>query len=155
LMSRVRKKKPRAGVLVKGVEDILIKFGKCCQPVPGDPIIGYITQGYGVTVHRASCVNALRSSPERQIDVEWNTESAESYPVKIQIISNDRMGLLADLVGNISKLGANILHASSDTKENKMVESHFTISVTDTEHLERILSAMRRVKQVQDARRIG
>jgi GTP diphosphokinase / guanosine-3',5'-bis(diphosphate) 3'-diphosphatase len=155
LMSRVRKKKPRAGVLVKGVEDILIKFGKCCQPVPGDPIIGYITQGYGVTVHRASCVNALRSSPERQIDVEWNTESAESYPVKIQIISNDRMGLLADLVGSISKLGANILHASSDTKENKMVESHFTISVADTEHLEKILSAMRRVKQVQDARRIG
>jgi len=155
LMSRVRKKKPRAGVLVKGVEDILIKFGKCCQPVPGDPIIGYITQGYGVTVHRASCVNALRSSPERQIDVEWNTESTESYPVKIQIISNDRMGLLADLVGNISKLGANILHASSDTKENQLVESHFTIGVADTEHLERILSAMRRVKQVQYARRIG
>jgi len=155
LMSRVRKKKPRAGVLVKGVEDILIKFGKCCQPVPGDPIIGYITQGYGVTVHRASCVNAMRSSPERQIDVEWNTGSTESYPVKIQIISNDRMGLLADLVGNISKLGANILHASSDTKENQLVESHFTIGVADTEHLERILSAMRRVKQVQYARRIG
>jgi GTP pyrophosphokinase len=155
LMSRVRKKKPRAGVLVKGVEDILIKFGKCCQPVPGDAIIGYITQGYGVTVHRASCVNALRSSPERQIEVEWNTDSAESYPVKIQIISNDRMGLLADLVGNISKLGANILHASSDTKENKMVESHFTINVADTDHLEKILSAIRRVKQVQDARRVG
>jgi guanosine-3',5'-bis(diphosphate) 3'-pyrophosphohydrolase len=155
LMSRVRKKKPRAGVLVRGVEDILIKFGKCCQPVPGDPIIGYITQGYGVTVHRASCVNALRSSPERQIEVEWNTASADTYPVKIQIISYDRMGLLADLVGNISKLGANILHASSDTKENKMVESHFTINVGDTQHLERILSAVRRVKHVQDARRVG
>ena len=155
LMSRVRKKKPRAGVLVRGVEDILIKFGKCCQPVPGDPIIGYITQGFGVTVHRASCVNAMRSSPERQIEVEWNTASADTYPVKIEIISYDRMGLLADLVGNISKLGANILHASSDTKENKMVESHFTINVGDTEHLERILSAMRRVKHVQDARRVG
>jgi guanosine-3',5'-bis(diphosphate) 3'-pyrophosphohydrolase len=155
LMSRVRKKKPRAGVLVRGVEDILIKFGKCCQPVPGDPIIGYITQGYGVTVHRASCVNALRSSPERQIEVEWNTASADTYPVKIEIVSYDRMGLLADLVGNISKLGANILHASSDTKENKMVESHFTINVGDTQHLERILSAVRRVKHVQDARRVG
>jgi GTP pyrophosphokinase len=155
LMSRVRKKKPRAGVLVRGVEDILIKFGKCCQPVPGDPIIGYITQGFGVTVHRASCVNALRSSPERQIEVEWNTASTDTYPVKIEIISYDRMGLLADLVGNISKLGANILHASSDTKENKMVESHFTINVGDTEQLERILSAMKRVKQVQDARRVG
>ncbi|MGE5257831.1 MAG: RelA/SpoT family protein [Hyphomicrobiales bacterium] len=155
LMSRVRKKKPRAGVLVRGVEDILIKFGKCCQPVPGDPIIGYITQGYGVTIHRASCVNALRSSPDRQIEVEWNTASADTYPVKIEIISYDRMGLLADLVGNISKLGANILHASSDTKENKMVESHFTINVGDTQHLERILSAVRRVKHVQDARRVG
>jgi GTP pyrophosphokinase len=155
LMSRVRKKRTGAGVLVKGLEDILIKFGKCCQPVPGDPIIGYITQGYGVTVHRASCVNALRSSPERQIDVEWSTDSAESYPVKIQIVSYDRMGLLADLVGSISKLGANILNASSDTKENKTVESHFTISVADTGQLEKILAAVRTVKQVQYAKRIG
>jgi GTP pyrophosphokinase len=155
LMSRVRKKKPRAGVLVKGLEDILIKFGRCCQPVPGDSIIGYITQGYGVTVHRASCVNALRSSPERQIEVEWNTDMAESYPVKIQIVSYDRMGLLADLVGSISKLGANILNASSDTKENKTVESLFTISVADTGHLDKILAAIRMVKQVQFAKRIG
>ncbi len=154
LMSRVRKKKPKAGVLVRGVEDILIKFGKCCQPVPGDPIIGYITQGYGVTVHRANCVNALRSSPDRQIEVEWNTDSSETYPAKIEVISLDRMGLLADLVGNISKLGANILHASSDTKDNRMVESHFTINVQDKEHLDRILSAVRRVKQVQDAKRV-
>jgi GTP pyrophosphokinase len=155
LMSRVRKKKPRAGVLVKGLEDILIKFGKCCQPVPGDPIIGYITLGYGVTVHRASCLNALRSSPERQIEVEWNTGAAESYPAKIQIVSYDRMGLLADLVGSISKLGANILNASSDTKENKTVESLFTIAVADTGHLDRILDAIRTVKQVQYARRVG
>ncbi len=155
LMSRVRKKKPRAGVLVKGLEDILIKFGRCCQPVPGDPIIGYITQGYGVTIHRASCVNALRSSPERQIEVQWNTDSAESYPVKIQIISYDRMGLLADLVGSISKLGANILNASSDTKENKTVESLFTISVADTGHLDKILADIRMVKQVQYAKRVG
>jgi GTP pyrophosphokinase len=136
------------------VEDILIKFGKCCQPVPGDPIIGYITQGYGVTVHRSNCVNALRSSPDRQIEVEWNTDATETYPAKIEVISLDRMGLLADLVGNISKLGANILHASSDTKDNRMVESHFTINVQDKEHLDRILSAMRRVKHVQDAKRV-
>ncbi|HEX5680883.1 MAG TPA: bifunctional (p)ppGpp synthetase/guanosine-3',5'-bis(diphosphate) 3'-pyrophosphohydrolase, partial [Desulfobacterales bacterium] len=152
LISRVRKKKPRAGVLVKGVEDILIKFGKCCQPVPGDAIIGYITQGYGVTVHRASCVNALRMSPERQIEVEWSTESADRYPVKIQILSYDRVGLLADVVSSISKFGANILHASSETKETQMVESFFTINVEDKEHLEKILSAVKKVKHVQDAR---
>jgi len=155
LISRVRKKKPRAGVLVKGLEDILIKFGKCCQPVPGDAIIGYITQGYGVTVHRASCVNALRMSPERQIEVEWSTESADRYPVKIQILSYDRVGLLADVVSSISKFGANILNASSETKETQMVESFFTINVADKEHLEKILSAVKKVKHVQDARRVG
>jgi len=155
LISRVRKKKPRAGVLVKGLEDILIKFGKCCQPVPGDAIIGYITQGFGVTVHRASCVNALRTSPERQIEVEWSTESADRYPVKIQILSYDRVGLLADVVSSISKFGANILNASSETKETQMVESFFTINVADKEHLEKILSAVKKVKHVQDARRVG
>jgi GTP pyrophosphokinase len=151
----VRKKRLKDGVLVKGVDDILIRFGKCCQPVPGDPIIGYITRGYGVTVHRTNCVNALRMTPERQIEVEWNQEVSETYPVKIQIVSHDRVGLLADVVGNISKFGANILNASSETRENKMVDSYFTIGVEDTSHLEKILSAIRKVKRVQDVKRIG
>jgi len=151
----VRKKRLKDGVLVKGVEDILIRFGKCCQPVPGDSIVGYITRGYGVTVHRINCVNALRMNPERQIEVEWNQDASETYPVKIQIISHDRVGLLADVVGNISKFGANILNASSVTRENKMVDSFFTIGVEDTTHLEKILSAVRKVKLVQDVKRIG
>ena len=149
------KKRLKDGVLVKGVDDILIRFGKCCQPVPGDLIVGYITRGYGVTVHRTNCINALRMSPERQIEVEWNQEASETYPVRIKIISHDRVGLLADVVGNISKYGANILNASSETRENKMVDSYFTIGVEDTNHLDKILSAVRKVKLVQDVRRIG
>ena len=155
LIGRVRKKKPKAGVLVKGVDDILIKFGKCCQPVPGDPITGYITRGYGVTVHRTTCVNALSMNPERQIEVEWNQEVTETYPVKIRIISQDRVGLLADVVGNISKFGANILNAKTETRENKVVDSFFTIVVEDTTHLEKIVSAVKKVKFVQDVKRIG
>jgi GTP pyrophosphokinase len=155
LMERVRKKKPKTGVLVKGVDDILIRFGKCCQPVPGDPIIGYITRGYGVTIHRTNCVNALRMNPERQIEVQWNQEVTETYPVKIRIISQDRVGLLADLVGNISKFGANILNAKTETRENKMVDSFFTIGVEDTTHLEKIVSAVKKVKHVQDVKRVG
>jgi GTP pyrophosphokinase len=155
LMERVRKKKPKTGVLVKGVDDILIRFGKCCQPVPGDPIIGYITRGYGVTIHRTNCVNALRMNPERQIEVEWNQEVTEIYPVKIRIISQDRVGLLADVVGNISKFGANILNAKTETRENKMVDSYFTIGVEDTAHLEKIVSAVKKVKHVQEVKRIG
>ena len=156
LMGRVnRKKKLKTGVLVKGVDDILIKFGKCCQPVPGDSIVGYITRGYGVTVHRTNCVNALEMNPERQIEVDWNLEASEMYPVKIRIISHDRQGLLADLVGNISKYGANILHATSDTRDSQIVDSFFTIGVEDISHLEKILSAVRKVKLVQDVKRIG
>jgi GTP pyrophosphokinase len=155
LIGRVRKKKPKTGILVNGVDDILIKFGKCCQPVPGDPILGYITQGYGVTVHRTNCVNALRMNPERQIEVSWNQNANETYPVKIRIISQDRMGLLADLVGNISKLGANILNAKTETRENKMVDSFFTIGVEDTTHLDKILAAVKKVRHVQEVKRVG
>ena len=155
IISRVKKKKPKSGVIVKGVDDILIKFGKCCQPVPGDPITGYITKGYGVTVHRAGCINALNMNPERQIDVEWNEEIDEKYPVKIRIRSYDRMGLLADVVGTISKLEANIISAQTATNENKIVESYFTIDVGSTEHLNRILSALKKIKYVQDIKRIG
>jgi len=155
LIGRVRKKKPKTGVLVKGVDDVLIKFGKCCQPVPGDPIIGYITRGFGVTVHRTQCINALRLSPERQIEVSWSEQVSETYPVKIRIISQDRLGLLADLVGNISKFGANILNAKTETRENKVVDSFFTIGVEDTNHLEKILAAVKKVKHVQEVKRIG
>jgi guanosine-3',5'-bis(diphosphate) 3'-pyrophosphohydrolase len=154
LIGRVRKKKPSEGVVVKGVDDILIKFGKCCQPVPGDPIVGYITRGYGVTVHRTSCVNALKMSPERQIDVEWNIDANDTYPVKIRIRSYDRVGLLADITSNISKNGANILSAHTETQENKIVDIYFTIAVNDTEHLKRVLSAVRKIKHIQAVKRV-
>ena len=154
LIGRVRKRKPKGGVIVKGADDILIRFGKCCQPVPGDPIIGYITRGYGVTIHRTNCVNALKLNPERQIDVEWNQEIMENYPVKILIRSYDRVGLLADVAGNINKNSANIISVKSETRENRMVESFFTIDVKDTEHLNKVLSAIKKVKHVYSAQRI-
>lgn len=155
LMGRVRKKKPKTGVVVKGVDDILIKFGKCCQPVPGDNITGYITRGFGVTVHRANCVNALKMSPERRIDVEWNMEAAETFPADFQVISYDRVGLLADIVGCITKNEANILSANTKTGNDKHVESSFSIGVRSTEHLRRILASIRKVKNVQDVKRVG
>ncbi|UCH21922.1 MAG: bifunctional (p)ppGpp synthetase/guanosine-3',5'-bis(diphosphate) 3'-pyrophosphohydrolase, partial [Deltaproteobacteria bacterium] len=102
-----------------------------------------------------SCVNALKLNPERQIDVEWNQEIVETYPVKIMIRSHDRVGLLADVVGNISKNNANIISAKTETRQDKMVESFFTIDVEDTEHLNRILAAIKKVKHVYTARRIG
>ncbi len=155
LMGKVKKKPAKTGILVKGLDDILIRFGKCCQPVPGDPIIGYITRGYGVTVHRANCVNALKMNPERQIEVEWTEENKETYPVKIAVISYDRVGLLADIATTISKNDANILSVNTKTKENRMVESYLTLAVSSTAHLNRVLSALRRIHMVQDVRRVN
>ncbi|MBL0715051.1 MAG: bifunctional (p)ppGpp synthetase/guanosine-3',5'-bis(diphosphate) 3'-pyrophosphohydrolase [Desulfosarcina sp.] len=155
LIGKVKKRKPSAGVLVKGLDDILIRFGKCCQPVPGDPIVGYITRGYGVTVHRTNCVNALKMSPERQIDVAWNEEDNESYPVKILIVSYDRVGLLADIATSISKNDANIMSLNTSTKANEMVESYLTLAVADTGHLDRVLASLRKISMVQDVRRLN
>ncbi len=153
IIGHVKKKKPKAGVIVHGIDDILIKFGKCCQPVPGDSITGYITQGYGVTVHRTSCVNALQMNPERQIDVEWNKDISESYPVKISVRSTDRIDLLADITASISKHASNIISARTETLENGGVETFFTIYVKDTDHLNTLLSEIKKVKLVYSARR--
>jgi guanosine-3',5'-bis(diphosphate) 3'-pyrophosphohydrolase len=155
IIGRVRKKKSKGGVVVKGMDDILVRFGKCCQPVPGDVIIGYITRGHGVTVHRTSCVNALKMNPDRQIEVEWNVVTAETYPVKILVRSHDRVGLLADVAAHIAKIGANILAANTETRENKTVDSYFTLSVSSTEQLTRLVSALKKVRQVMDVRRLG
>jgi GTP pyrophosphokinase len=154
IISRVRKKKSKVGIIVKGVEDILVKFGKCCQPVPGDPITGYITQGYGVTIHRTNCINALKMNPDRQIDVEWNIDDTERYPVNIRIRSYDRVGLLADVASTISKHGANIVKANTETRESKIVDSFFTIMIEDTDHLNKVLAVIKKVKLVQDASRV-
>jgi len=155
LISRVRKKKPSGGVVVKGVDDILVKFGKCCQPVPGDDITGYITRGYGVTVHRTNCVNALKMSPERRIDVEWSVETRESYPVRIKITSLDRVGLLAEMAAAISKNEANILSLNTETKVDKTVDSILTLGIVSTTHLKKILADIKKIKYVQSVRRLG
>jgi len=150
-----RKKKISDGVIVKGVEDILVRFGKCCQPVPGDAIIGFITRGFGVTVHRSNCVNVVKTNPERLIDVEWAQKTAETFPVKIVVRALDRMGLLADVAASISKCGANILAANSETSDDKVVSSYFTLAVENTEQLEMVLSGLKNVKQVQEVHRMG
>ncbi len=150
-----KKKRIGGGVIVKGVEDILVRFGKCCQPVPGDAIIGFITRGFGVTVHRANCANVVNTNPERLIEVEWAQKTAETFPVKIVVRAMDRMGLLADVAASISKCGANILTARSETSNDKVVSGYFTLAVENTQQLEQVLSGLKNVKHVQKVHRMG
>jgi GTP pyrophosphokinase len=153
LIKRTRKKKSSEGVVVTGMNDILIKFGKCCQPVPGDPIVGYITQGQGVRIHHKNCANVLKMNPERKVEVEWNEDFTDQYPVKIHVRSSDRSGLLADIANAINKCGANILTVHAETSTDKMVDGHFMISVKNSDQLNKILSALKKIKRIQSVSR--
>ncbi|MFK5953933.1 MAG: bifunctional (p)ppGpp synthetase/guanosine-3',5'-bis(diphosphate) 3'-pyrophosphohydrolase [Desulfobacterium sp.] len=148
------RKKSREGIVVKGLDDILVKFSKCCNPLPGDAIVGFITQGQGVAVHRKNCINALKMSPERKIEVQWSEESIESYPVRVRIRSTDRSGLLADVALTISRAKADIINAHTETTDYGVVNSYFTIAVESTSQLGKIISDLRRVKHVKDVKRI-
>ena len=154
LVSKVKKKKPKGGVMVKGIDDILVRFAKCCQPVPGDPIIGYITRGHGVTIHRKNCVNALKTSTDRQIEVTWNEEVSNSYPVKLLVRSMDRVGLLADIAANISMNKANILSVNTINRTQEKVENIFEVAVENTGHLESLLASIKKVRSVHEVKRI-
>ena len=157
LFGRVRKKKGAdSGVTVQGLDDILVRFGKCCQPVQGDPIVGHITRGAGITVHRRNCINAMKVSPDRQIEVQWNTDADQktSYPVRIRVVAQDRVGLLADIAASMSKAATNIMSLHTETKEDLSVESYFTVMVEDTSHLQRIIQAVKKVPSVQDVYRV-
>ena len=146
--------KPTTGVIVKGLNDILVKFSKCCNPLPGDPIIGYITLGQGVAIHRKNCLNVLKMSSERIIDVEWASGIKESYPASISIKTDDRPGLLADIAAVISKAGINISNAHSETSDEGIGVFYFTIMVESSEQLKKVMAELRRVKTVNDVRRI-
>jgi GTP pyrophosphokinase len=151
---RSRKRKDGSGVLVKGIDDILIRFGQCCRPLPGDPIMGYITQSHWVTVHRSTCANAVRVNPDRRIEVSWSQQNSEAYPVRIRVRSENRSGLLADVASAISKEGADILSADADTLGIRAV-LNFTVAVTDKTQLEAVMTAIKRVKHVQGVSRMG
>ncbi|MDY0163152.1 bifunctional (p)ppGpp synthetase/guanosine-3',5'-bis(diphosphate) 3'-pyrophosphohydrolase [Desulfobotulus sp.] len=151
--NRSRKKTRGEGVVVKGVDDILVRFAKCCQPVPGDPIIGYITQGQGVSVHNQHCPSIKSLSPDRYIDVDWADDFSEFYPVRLQVFSHDRMGLLADMASAITKTGANILSAHTDTLDVE-ASTLFTVGVTGRELLERVMKALRQTRDVVEVRRL-
>jgi GTP pyrophosphokinase len=155
LKERVRRSKPKSGILVKGVDDVLVRFGKCCNPLPGDPVIGYITRGQGITVHLTTCRHALNMDSARQIELEWTPETDELYPVRIYVFCQDRMGLLANITTALSDVKANILDASVKTRADRKAECYFTISVSGAKHLERAIKSLKKIKHVINATRVA
>ena len=146
----------RGGVTVKGVDDLLVRFAVCCNPVPGDPIVGYITRGRGVTVHRADCANVKASSEkERHVEVEWERTAARTYPVAIRIEGWDRDGFLRDVAAVISENQVALMALSALANPDKTATVNATLQVTSVEQLSRVLAKLEGVRDVFSVHRDG
>jgi len=145
------------GVVVQGIDDVLVRLARCCTPVPQDRIVGFVTRGRGVSVHRADCPNAkaLLSEAERTIDVAWDAARSGSFTVGLMVQALDRQKLLRDVTTAISEMGVNILGSSSHTDpRTRTATLRFSVELADPEHLEHILAQIKRVNAVYDASRI-
>ncbi len=155
--ARHRRPKPSSsGVIVKGIDNCLVKLSKCCNPVPGDEIVGYITKGRGVSVHRKDCYNVkdLLSEENRMIDVEWYNENVEtSYQVEVEIYSNDRSGLLVDILKQIGTTKAKILGVNTKTTKERIAIMNITLEVENLDELNKAQKAIRKVDSVYEVRR--
>jgi GTP diphosphokinase / guanosine-3',5'-bis(diphosphate) 3'-diphosphatase len=143
------------GVVVQGVDDVLVRLAKCCTPVPGDPIVGYISLGKGITIHRADCPNvkALRRQPERFTPVEWDGGGTKSFRVQIAVSSWDRPRLLEDVARTFAEYGANIV-SYGGVVEDQLAKNWYTVEVGDIQSLRSLLNSLRAVDAVFDAYRV-
>ncbi|MCP8708942.1 GTP pyrophosphokinase [Streptomyces sp. AC04842] len=153
---RKRRSSSDPGVVVKGVEDVWVKLARCCTPVPGDPIIGFVTRGSGVSVHRSDCVNvdSLSREPERILEVEWAPTQSSVFLVAIQVEALDRSRLLSDVTRVLSDQHVNILSAAVQTSRDRVATSRFTFEMGDPKHLGHVLKAVRGVEGVYDVYRV-
>lgn len=143
------------GIVVKGIDNCLVKLSKCCNPLPGDSIVGYITKGRGVSVHRSDCSNVkdLLSEENRMIDVSWVEQGAASYDADIEIYANDRTGLLADIIKALGDAKAKLMAVNSKANKDRIALTEVTVEVENTEELNKILKILRKIDSVYEVKR--
>ena len=147
-----RIRRSNRAVRIQGMDNLLIRYSRCCQPVPGDQVMGYITQGRGVSIHQVDCPNVLDLSENRRVEIEWTTEKHDRFLVKLSLAGTDRRGLLSDVATAISGTDTNILQADMKGVEKGMLGS-FSVEVQDRTHLTKVIEAIRRVKGVVQVER--
>ena len=149
-------KPSKSGIVVKGIDNCLVKLSKCCNPVPGDDIVGYITRGRGVSIHRADCKNLkdlFEDEESRMIDVYWYTEKEAAYNVDIEVFANDRSGLLADIIAQISAAKTKLIAVNCRANKERIAITEVTVEVENLEQLNDVLKAIRKVDSVYEVKR--
>ncbi len=155
-IQKERKNKPsNSGVVVKGIDNCLVKLSKCCNPLPGDEIVGYITKGRGVSVHRKDCVNVkdLLTEENRMIDVEWYKEAKETYQVEVEVLANDRSGLLVDTLNALKETKAKLMGVNTKTTKERIAIMDVSVEIENIEELDKLQKAIRKVDSVYEVRR--
>ena len=152
--SRTRRKEAR-GIEVRGVDNLLVRFSKCCNPVPGDDVVGYITRGRGISVHRTDCPNiaALSVDSDRQIEVSWNTQESDSFSVEIEIEAIDRPNLLTSIMNNVSESKTNIEAVTARTVNQESAIIQLVVDIHDVTHLNNVMGKLRQIDGVVSVRR--
>ncbi len=155
LLRKVTRRTTSSGIKVAGEEDILVRFAKCCSPLPGDPIVGFITRGRGVTVHRRDCDKGLDLDPERRIDVEWDGHGNAQHEVAIQVLCADKPGLLAHISQSFTDQGVNISQAHCRATEDGRAVNTFHALVKDLDQLKQVIRSLSRIKGVYSVDRVN
>jgi GTP pyrophosphokinase len=146
-------RRPAGGVRIHGIEDVLVRYGKCCNPLPGDPIVGFITRGRGVTVHVNSCEKALGIDPDRRVDVAWDVKGDFRRPVSLRVVTIDRPGLLAKISQTFSEAGVNISQATVRTADDRAIND-FEVTVGDLKELTQIMRSLQKIEGVHSVQRV-
>jgi GTP pyrophosphokinase len=141
-------------VRIQGADGLLVRYAQCCQPVPGDPVVGYVTRGRGVSIHRGDCPNLLFlvNEPERRLEIDWQEVAGERFTVRLVLDGVDRRGLYADVAAAVSATGTDIRSLELKTADQKVTGAAL-VEVENLAHLEKIMKAMRRVKGISSVTR--
>ncbi len=145
---------PKDALLIKGIDNVMVRYAGCCNPLPGDKVVGFITRGRGVTIHTSNCQNAMDDDPHRRVEVEWDSTKEYIYPVRICVYSEDKKGLLAEISNSISSNEANIKNARVNTTDDKEAVGTFEVEIRDLNHLKKVIKGLEKIKGVNRAERL-
>ncbi|MGQ9647700.1 MAG: RelA/SpoT family protein [Thermodesulfobacteriota bacterium] len=154
LIQKVTRTSPRDALLIRGVDNVVVRYAGCCNPLPGDKVVGFITRGRGVTIHTSDCKNVIDNDPNRKVEVEWDSKKEYIYPVRIRIYSEDKKGMLADISNSIASNKANITTARVETTDEKKAVGTFEVEIQDLNHLKKVIKGLEKIKGVHRVERM-
>jgi len=150
-----KRKSPAQGVSVKGIDNLLVRFSRCCTPIPGDEIVGFITRGRGISVHRQNCPNIYQEDEkDRLISVEWESQVIQQFDVEIEVTGHDRNALLNEVINTVADMKTNIVAVAGKTDKYKMAKINMTIAIENTNHLHKVVERLKTIKDVYSVRRV-